>query len=92
MLPDFSVTPPRRICVLRLSALGDVCHVLPVVRTLQDAWTSAPRVEGIDATFHGFTGKADRRIDWIFVRGVQLESIASITTRWGGRYPSDHFP
>jgi heptosyltransferase I len=30
--------PPRRLCVLRLSALGDVCHVLPVVRTLQDAW------------------------------------------------------
>ena len=24
--------------MLRLSALGDVCHVLPVVRTLQDAW------------------------------------------------------
>jgi heptosyltransferase I len=31
-------TPPDRICVLRLSALGDVCHVLPVVRTIQDAW------------------------------------------------------
>ena len=38
MSPDFSSTPPRRICVLRLSALGDVCHALPVVRTLQDAW------------------------------------------------------
>jgi heptosyltransferase I len=38
MSPDFATTPPRRICVLRLSALGDVCHVLPVVRTLQDAW------------------------------------------------------
>ena len=31
-------TPPDRICVLRLSALGDVCHTLPIVRTLQDAW------------------------------------------------------
>jgi heptosyltransferase I len=30
--------PPTDLCVLRLSALGDVCHVLPVVRTLQDAW------------------------------------------------------
>jgi heptosyltransferase I len=38
MSPDFSSTPPRRLCILRLSALGDVCHVLPVVRTLQDAW------------------------------------------------------
>jgi heptosyltransferase I len=33
-------TPPSSLCILRLSALGDVCHVLPVVRTLQDAWPS----------------------------------------------------
>jgi heptosyltransferase I len=32
--------PPRNLCILRLSALGDVCHVLPIVRTLQDAWPS----------------------------------------------------
>lgn len=31
-------TPPRRICLLRLSAVGDVSHVLPVVRTLQAQW------------------------------------------------------
>jgi hypothetical protein len=30
--------PPTAICLLRLSALGDVCHALPVARTLQDAW------------------------------------------------------
>jgi heptosyltransferase I len=29
---------PREVCVLRLSALGDTCHVLPVIRTLQQAW------------------------------------------------------
>lgn len=69
---------------------SDVHAVL--AQTLQDAWMTAPRVEGIDATFHGFTGKADRRIDWIFVRGAQLESITSVTTRWNHRYPSDHFP
>ena len=31
-------SPPDSICVLRLSALGDVCHVLPVVRSIQDQW------------------------------------------------------
>ncbi len=31
----------ERICVLRLSAIGDICHALPVVRTLQDAYPSA---------------------------------------------------
>jgi heptosyltransferase I len=30
--------PPTSLCVLRISAIGDVCHALPVVRTLQDAW------------------------------------------------------
>lgn len=29
---------PRSICLLRLSALGDVTHVLPLVRTLRLAW------------------------------------------------------
>ncbi|WP_242108164.1 glycosyltransferase family 9 protein [Luteimonas aquatica] len=30
--------PPRSVCLLRLSALGDVTHVLPLVRTLRRAW------------------------------------------------------
>ena len=30
--------PPRSVCILRLSAIGDVCHVVPIVRTLQQAW------------------------------------------------------
>ena len=29
---------PQSVCVLRLSAIGDTCHVLPVIRTLQAAW------------------------------------------------------
>jgi heptosyltransferase I len=35
------VTPPRSLCILRLSAIGDVCHIVPVVRTLQHAWPEA---------------------------------------------------
>src|SRR5688572_15590605 len=30
--------PPRRLCILRLSAIGDTCHVVPLLRTLQQAW------------------------------------------------------
>jgi len=29
---------PRKICILRLSALGDATHVVPVVRSIQDSW------------------------------------------------------
>lgn len=30
--------PPNRICILRLSAIGDTCHVVPIIRTLQHVW------------------------------------------------------
>ncbi|MDX1554747.1 MAG: glycosyltransferase family 9 protein [Xanthomonadales bacterium] len=30
--------PPGRICIVRLSALGDVTHAVPVVRAIQAAW------------------------------------------------------
>lgn len=33
--------PPERICVLRLSAIGDCCHVVPIIRTLQAVWPQA---------------------------------------------------
>ena len=33
---------PPSICLLRLSALGDVTHVVPLVRTIQRAWPDAP--------------------------------------------------
>lgn len=32
---------PASLCLLRLSALGDVTHVLPLVHTLQSAWPQA---------------------------------------------------
>jgi len=32
--------PPESLCILRLSAIGDVTHVLPIVRTLQNVWPS----------------------------------------------------
>lgn len=51
--------PPDSLCLLRLSALGDVCHVLPTLRTLQTHWPTTkiswvigkgeyPLVEAID--------------------------------------------
>ena len=32
---------PQNICVVRLSAIGDTCHALAVVRRLQDNWPAA---------------------------------------------------
>lgn len=33
---------PGSICILRLSALGDATHVLPLIRTLRRAWPEVP--------------------------------------------------
>jgi heptosyltransferase I len=30
--------PPQSLCILRLSAIGDTCHVVPLVHALQRAW------------------------------------------------------
>src|SRR5215467_10877454 len=30
--------PPRSLCILRLSAIGDTCHIVPIIRTLQHVW------------------------------------------------------
>jgi heptosyltransferase I len=46
--------PPRSVVVLKLSALGDVCHTLPVIRTLQRAWP--------DARFTWIIGRAEARL------------------------------
>lgn len=32
------IVPPDSLCILRLSALGDVSHVVPLVRTVQRHW------------------------------------------------------
>lgn len=46
--------PPKNVCILRLSAIGDTCHTLPVVRTLQQAWP--------EAKFTWIIGKIEARL------------------------------
>ncbi len=39
MMPDLAVqSKPETLCVVRLSAIGDTCHALAVIRRLQDNW------------------------------------------------------
>lgn len=37
----FENSEPENICLIRLSAIGDTCHALAVVRNLQDNWPQA---------------------------------------------------
>jgi heptosyltransferase I len=58
--------PPRSVCILRLSALGDTCHVVPIVRTLQHAWPATQLTWII--------GKAEARL-MSLVDGVEFITV-----------------
>jgi heptosyltransferase I len=47
-------TPPASVCLLRLSAIGDTCHVVPLLRTLQKAWP--------ETRFTWIIGRAEARL------------------------------
>lgn len=60
--------------------------------TFTDAWTASPKRSGPEGTFHRFTGRPERRIDWILFRGLEPLSAKTVTTNRNQRYTSDHFP
>jgi heptosyltransferase I len=48
--------PPRSLCIVRLSAIGDTCHTVPVVRAIQDTWPTAALTWIIGKTEHTLLG------------------------------------
>ena len=44
---------PEKICIIRLSAIGDCCHTLPVLRTIQNRWPDATITWIIGKTEYG---------------------------------------
>lgn len=75
----FMVSPPEALCILRLSAIGDTCHVVPLVRTLQAAWpqTRLSWVVGRteESLLRGLTGVTqvvfDKRGGWRSLRQLR---------------------
>jgi heptosyltransferase I len=68
--------PPRSVCILRLSALGDTCHVVPIIRTLQRAWPATQLTWII--------GKAEARL-MSLVDGVEFITVDK-RTGFGARH------
>lgn len=58
--------PPRSVCILRLSALGDTCHVVPIVRTLQRTWP--------ETQLTWIIGKAEARLLGL-IEGVEFITV-----------------
>lgn len=76
---DFNTTP-------------DSAAYAKLTQSLHDAWTSAAAQHGPAQTYHGFTGKPTKRIDWILYRGLKAEDVHTVTTHEGKVFPSDHYP
>jgi heptosyltransferase I len=60
------VKPPRSLCILRLSAIGDTCHVIPIIRTLQHVWP--------DTQLTWIIGKTEARL-MSLLEGVELITV-----------------
>ena len=73
MLP---MTPPDHVCLLRLSAIGDTCHVVPLLRTLQNAWP--------DTQFTWIIGHVEARL-MSLVPGVEFITVDKRTGLTGLR-------
>jgi heptosyltransferase I len=82
--PPFD-TPPHRICVLRLSALGDVCHALPVVRTLQDAWPGTRLTWILGALEHKLLGHIPGIEFLVFDKKAGVAGYRDLRRRLSGR-------
>lgn len=58
-MPPLLDRPPKEICIVRLSAIGDTCHTVPVVRAIQDAWPGTAITWIIGKVEHGLLAGLD---------------------------------
>ena len=77
--------PPRTICLLRLSAVGDVSHTVPVLRTLQAAWPTTRITWIIGRVEHSLIGDITGVEFIIFDKGKRWRAYRDIRYALRGR-------
>jgi heptosyltransferase I len=88
MTSPASSNSPESICIIRLSAIGDCCHTLPVVRTLQEAFPATPITWIIGKTERSLLEGVEG-IEFItFDKSLGLKAPLDVRKQLGGR----HFP
>ncbi|USU04504.1 endonuclease/exonuclease/phosphatase family protein [Sphingomonadaceae bacterium OTU29THOMA1] len=90
-LPDIAANDPV-VLTGDFNTTPDTKAHATLTAALKDVWQSVRAPKGPPLTFHDFTGKPDRRIDWILTRGFRPLTARTITRHTGALYPSDHFP
>jgi heptosyltransferase I len=82
----FANSAPEHICVLRLSAIGDTCHALAVIRNLQDNWPDARITWVIGKTEATLLGDI-RDIEFItFDKSRGLAAYGDVRRQLAGRH------
>jgi heptosyltransferase I len=83
MLPP--AEPPQTLCIVRLSAIGDTCHTVPVVRAIQDAWPSTQLTWIVGKTEHSLL-RGLERVEFIVLDKAQgLSGYAAVRRALAGR-------
>jgi heptosyltransferase I len=77
--------PLESVCVLRLSALGDVCHALPVARTIQDAWPATRLTWIIGRLEHKLLGHLPDMEFVVFDKATGVRAYRELRSRLSGR-------
>jgi heptosyltransferase I len=76
-----SVNPPASVCLLRTSALGDVTHVVPLVRTLQRVWPQTRLTWIIGKLEHKLVGDVQGVEFMIFDKSSGLSGFRKLRAR-----------
>ena len=80
-----STTPPQSLCLLRTSALGDVTHVVPLVRTLQVARPQTRLTWIIGKLEHKLVGDVEGVESIVFDKAAGLRGYFDVKHALAGR-------
>jgi len=76
---------PENLCIVRLSAVGDICHTLPVVRTIQQTWPQTKLTWIIGKTEASLVGDIPGIEFLLFDKSKGLQAYRDIKKQLRGR-------
>lgn len=79
-------SPPASLCILRLSAVGDICHTLPIVRTLQQVWPNTKLTWIIGKLEHTLIGDIPDIEFIIFDKAKGIQAYRELHRHMKGRH------
>ena len=84
-IPSSSTRPPQSLCLLRTSALGDVTHVVPMIRTLQAKAPQARLTWIVGKPEHKLVGDLPGVEFLIFDKGAGWRGLRELRARLASR-------